>query len=89
MKLRIEVVLALPARQRVMRVVLEEGATAADAVQAAGMFDGFTALGRHGTAIERGTVLKDGDRIELLRPLQEDPKEARRRRAHSAAGRRS
>jgi hypothetical protein len=89
MKLRIEVVLALPARQRVVRVVLDEGATAADALEAAGMSDGFTALGRHGTAIGRGTVLKDGDRIELLRPLREDPKEARRRRAHSAARRRS
>jgi putative ubiquitin-RnfH superfamily antitoxin RatB of RatAB toxin-antitoxin module len=26
-------------------------------------------------------VLREGDRVELLRPLQVDPKEARRRRA--------
>jgi putative ubiquitin-RnfH superfamily antitoxin RatB of RatAB toxin-antitoxin module len=26
-------------------------------------------------------VLRDGDRLELLRPLQADPKDARRRRA--------
>jgi putative ubiquitin-RnfH superfamily antitoxin RatB of RatAB toxin-antitoxin module len=30
-------------------------------------------------------VLRDDDRLELLRPLQVDPKEARRRRASKPA----
>jgi putative ubiquitin-RnfH superfamily antitoxin RatB of RatAB toxin-antitoxin module len=29
------------------------------------------------------TVLRDGDRLELLRPLLADPKDARRRRAEA------
>jgi len=34
-----------------------------------------------GVRVDRQTVLQEGDRVELLRPLQADPKEARRRRA--------
>ena len=30
------------------------------------------------------TLLHDGDRVELLRPLLADPKESRRRRAEAA-----
>ncbi|HXR58039.1 MAG TPA: RnfH family protein [Burkholderiales bacterium] len=81
MKLRVEVVWALPGRQRVVRVELDEGATAAEAVAAAGLGASPAALGRHGERIEPGTVLEQGDRVELLRPLAADPKEARRRRA--------
>jgi len=81
MKLRVEVVWALPGRQRVVRVKLDEGATAADAVVAAKLGVSPAALGRHGERIKPGTVLEQGDRVELLRPLAADPKEARRRRA--------
>ena len=34
-----------------------------------------------GVRAESDAVLRDGDRVELLRPLQADPKDARRRRA--------
>ena len=81
MKLRVDVVWALPGRQRVIRVELEPGATAADAVAAAGIGERFSALGRQGEKIGPRTVLRDGDRVELLRPLAIDPKEARKRRA--------
>jgi putative ubiquitin-RnfH superfamily antitoxin RatB of RatAB toxin-antitoxin module len=81
MKLRVEVVWALPARQRVVSLELEEGATARDAVQASGLRTTYAALGRFGKKIAPGTVLRDGDRVELLRPLAADPKEARRQRA--------
>ena len=37
-------------------------------------------LGMYGKRIKPDTILRDGDRIEILRPLQLDPKEARRRR---------
>jgi putative ubiquitin-RnfH superfamily antitoxin RatB of RatAB toxin-antitoxin module len=84
MKLRVEVVLALPERQRVVSVELEEGATAADAVAASGLEGGCAALGRYGERIGPDTVLRDGDRVELLRPLAQDPKEARRGRARRA-----
>ena len=35
----------------------------------------------HGVNATPGTVLQEGDRVEVLRPLLIDPKEARRRRA--------
>jgi uncharacterized protein len=81
MKLRVEVVRALAASQRVVSVELSPGATARDAVRAAGVDQPYAALGRFGKRIEPGTPLRDGDRVELLRPLFADPKEARRRRA--------
>lgn len=87
MKLRVEVVWALPERQRIVAVELEGGATARDAVAASGLRASYAALGMFGRKIDPGTALKDGDRIELLRPLAEDPKE-RRRRAARTPGRR-
>jgi uncharacterized protein len=39
-----------------------------------------------GVAAEPGAALRDGDRVELLRPLQADPKEARRQRARRQRG---
>ncbi len=38
-------------------------------------------LGIHGKLKPADTVLRDGDRVEVYRPLQADPKETRRRRA--------
>lgn len=37
-----------------------------------------------GQAVPESTRLRDGDRIEFLRPLVADPKDARRRRARTA-----
>ena len=43
-------------------------------------------LGLFGKLKPADTVLRDGDRIEIYRPLQADPMESRRRRArHKAA----
>ena len=81
MKLRVEVVWVRPARQRVVTVELAPGATALDAVRSSGLAAPYVALGMFGKRIEPGTVLRDGDRVELLRALAADPKEARRRRA--------
>ena len=81
--MRIEVVRAWPRRheQRVME--LAAGATVADAVRAAGFQGDAESVGVavFGVAATADTVLQDGDRVELLRPLLVDPKEARRRRA--------
>jgi len=35
----------------------------------------------HGVRTDWDAAVRDGDRIELLRPLVADPKDARRRRA--------
>ena len=71
---------------------LPAGSRAADALQAAGhaaLPPGW-ALSLWGRRIDPDELLRDGDRVELLRPLTVDPKETRRRRqAHQAAPHRS
>jgi putative ubiquitin-RnfH superfamily antitoxin RatB of RatAB toxin-antitoxin module len=42
-----------------------------------------TKVGIHGKLKTLDTLLREGDRIEIYRPLQADPKEARRRRARA------
>ena len=85
--IRVEVVYS-PAERQVDCTACElpPGQTLIQAVRASGV------LSRHGLA-EQGlrlgiwgrvhaaqTVLRDGDRVEIYRPLQVDPKESRRRR---------
>ena len=66
-------------------VELAAGATLGDAILAAGLAAQGMKTGIFGKLAGPETVLKDGDRVEIYRPLALDPKEARRRRA--AAGR--
>jgi putative ubiquitin-RnfH superfamily antitoxin RatB of RatAB toxin-antitoxin module len=79
---QVEVVLALPRAHASVVVELPPGARVADAVVACGLpmegIDGYAVFGERVTA---ATLLSAGDRVELLRPLQADPKDARRRRA--------
>ena len=90
--MRVEIVLARPRRFETWQVTVSVGATLASALDAAGLtpewlaeaeIDGFAL---HGVRSEADARLHDGDRIELLRPLVADPKEARRRRAASRKG---
>ena len=61
--------------------------TAPEAIAAAGVEEAFPGsvdpqrLGIFARRVDPGQVLRDGDRIEIYRPLALDPKEARRRRA--------
>jgi len=85
--LRVEVIYALADVQHVVALELAEGATAREAVAASGiparraLADRDLALGNFGRRITPGRVLREGDRIEILRPLAADPKDARRQRA--------
>ena len=45
---------------------------------------GEGAVGIFGERISPDTVPADGDRIEIYRPLKQNPREARRKRARSA-----
>lgn len=80
---RVEVVLAWPERYLARTVQLPEGATVADAVAAAGLAGATPDMpcAVHGSVAAPSHPLHDGDRVELLRPLLADPKDARRRRA--------
>ncbi|MDN5865615.1 MAG: RnfH family protein [Gammaproteobacteria bacterium] len=61
---------------------LPEGATLADALAALGLdTDAAAGFGIRGRRALPNTLLREGDRIELYRTLEVDPKAARRARA--------
>jgi putative ubiquitin-RnfH superfamily antitoxin RatB of RatAB toxin-antitoxin module len=83
----VEVVLAWPDRVDARRLTLPEGATVADAMDAADI-DGSAqcpAVAVHGLVAKPDQMLREGDRVELLRPLLADPKDNRRRRARAGS----
>ncbi|MCL7713580.1 RnfH family protein [Stenotrophomonas mori] len=83
--MRVEVVLAWPERCLRRELVVAEGCTVAEAVAEAALETGggVLALAVHGQLVRPQQRLREGDRIELLRPLLADPKENRRRRARA------
>ena len=86
--MRVEVVRAWPRRYERVELVLAEDAVLGDALAAAG-WAGDPAISGYavfGVAADTGTPLREGDRVELLRPLLADPKDARRRRADARKG---
>lgn len=85
--IRVEVAYAAPHTQFLREVLLKPDSTIADAIAASGVekacgiaVDGL-GVGIWSKLATRQTRLKDGDRVEIYRPLKVDPKEARRRRA--------
>ena len=92
----VEVAYALPEEQALLSLDVVEGTTALDAAKQsgiAGRFDGLdlddAKLGIFGKAVSRGQVLREGDRVEIYRPLIADPKEVRKARAAAAKERRA
>ena len=86
--LSVEVVYALSSGEDAVALTLAAGATAEDAVRASGLLErhpeidlGRQKIGIHGRAVAHQAPLRDGDRVEIYRPLPVDAKEARRRRA--------
>ena len=84
MALKVEVVAAFPRRESVVAVELPEGSTVQDALLKSGVKFNPRFLGVFGEPATPETRLRDGDRVEVYRPLKIDPKEARRRRAKLA-----
>ena len=86
--MRVWVVYALPDRQAVQQLDVAESATVAEAVALSGLLQKFPEIaGRplacaiFGRAVADSHALRADDRVEILRPLQVDPKESRRRAA--------
>jgi putative ubiquitin-RnfH superfamily antitoxin RatB of RatAB toxin-antitoxin module len=79
---KVELLRAWPRRFEHAEVELPEGATVRDAVMAAGWGADPEAVAYavFGLRVDGDALLRDGDRVELLRPLLADPKEARRQR---------
>ena len=81
----VEVVYALPERQWIVTVEFEQGLTAMEAVARSKLSelhpeieDEPLVLGVFGIEVEHDRPLKPGDRVEICRPLKEDPREMRR-----------
>jgi hypothetical protein len=87
-EIRVEVVYALPERQYLRTVKLEEGSSVEQAVKASGLLElrsdidlKQNKLGIYSRPVKLSDTVNDGDRIEIYRPLIADPKELRRIRA--------
>ena len=83
--MRVQLVRAWPGRGETTEVEVPEGACVGDALRATGWRcePPFVGMAIFGQLCDASTRLHEGDRVELLRPLQLDPKEARRRRAEA------
>ena len=91
--MRVELAYADPAREVLMGLEVCPGSTVLECVECSGLFRlvpelrgaevGFAVFGRR---VEAADPVSKGDRIEVLRPLEIDPKEARRLRARRAGG---
>ena len=86
--MRIEIVFALPERQFLESVEVPDGAVLADVIRASSLAKTFPGLdhetlatGIWGKIVAQDTEVQDGDRVELYRPLEIDPREARRQKA--------
>jgi len=91
--IHVEVVFAMPDQQELLALDVAAGTTIAQAIALSGiadLFDGIELnLNQVGIFSQKATmdqVLRDGDRVEIYRPLLVDPMESRRRRALKQAG---
>lgn len=87
-QVNVEIAFATPDRQAVVRVTLPKGTSVAEALRASAFAERFpdfdfdaASVGIWGQVVSRDSLVRDGDRIEVYRPLQRDPREARRERA--------
>jgi uncharacterized protein len=87
-EISVTVVYALPLAATEIALRLPEGATIADALDHASVRGALShadlarcPVGIFGRRSRRATVLADGDRVEVYRPLLADPKQTRIRRA--------
>ncbi len=92
-RIRVEVVYGVPERQALLEVSLPKDATLSDAIEASGIRGEFPGLevdpvrvGIFGRKARLDDPLRDGDRVEIYRPLLADPKEVRRARARKQRG---
>ena len=90
----VEVVYALPDKQRLLRLNLPAGTNMREAVLRSGIQQHFPGLdvqqaplGIFGKAMAKPEerVLEEGERVEIYRPLLADPKEVRKQRAAKVA----
>ncbi len=86
--LHVEVVYALAERQAVLAIEVAPGTTVHQAIEHSGIARRFpevdltrAPVGIFGKRVARDAAVREGDRIELYRPLTADPKALRRQRS--------
>ena len=86
--INVEVCYALPAKQALVGLRLPLGATLLQALEASGLLHKYPEIdlkknkfGIFAKLSKPDSVLRDGDRVEIYRPLIADPKEVRKQRA--------
>ncbi len=91
----VEVAFALPDKQTILTVQVPEGATALEAAKQSGITGMYeeidldnAKMGIFSKPVTPQQVLREGDRVEIYRPLIADPKEVRKARAARAKERR-
>lgn len=91
--MKVKVVYAKPERQVVLSAELPDGATVKDAIEQSGILNrcpevdlGVNDVGVWGKVAPLDTVLEDGARVEIYRPITCDPKTVKRRARPEASG---
>ena len=87
-RIDVEVVFGRRDSQSLVALSLDQGATVASAIAGSGLAENYPdesfanlPAGIWGRIVDRNRILKDGDRVEIYRALQLDPRESRRRLA--------
>lgn len=86
--MHIEVAYAKSQEHALFEIDVPDGATVAQAIEVSGILDRFPEIdlaqnkvGVFGKLAQLDSPLREGDRVEIYRPLKADPKEVRKRRA--------
>jgi|TARA_B110000483_G_scaffold78338_1_gene97652 putative ubiquitin-RnfH superfamily antitoxin RatB of RatAB toxin-antitoxin module len=92
----VEVAYALPDKQSLISLEIEDGSTLKEAIEASGILESFEQIdltknrvGIFSKFATLDTVLREKDRVEIYRPLIADPKKARKERAAEVKAMRS
>lgn len=87
----VEVAFALPNKQSLLSLSVSAGCTVRQVIEKSGILQSYPEInlelnkvGIWSRTVRLDELVKDGDRIEIYRPLIADPKDMRRRRAEKA-----
>tara|TARA_R110002126_G_C10445118_1_gene499250 strand:- start:297 stop:629 length:333 start_codon:yes stop_codon:yes gene_type:complete len=90
-QLTVEVAYALPEQQTLLTLSVLQGSTVQQVIEQSGILQQYPDIdlsqqkfGVWSRPVKADELVKEGDRIEIYRPLIADPKDLRRRRAEKA-----
>lgn len=88
----VEVAYATPAKQSLLKLTVSQGCTVGEAIEQSTIRQEFpdlevdpASVGIFSRKVTLDQPLRDGDRVEIYRPLVADPKESRRKRAAASS----